>query len=104
MQLIGNNIHNYSFNGAHPTHVSSLVDMQLIPPKRFWYLYESGSFIMLIIVVPRKGSYKLCLAMESGRMCVQRVINSRFRKKNEWMRSIEIFFYNHTMSLSRFLD
>ena len=26
MQLIGNNIHIYSFNGAHPTHVSSLVD------------------------------------------------------------------------------
>ena len=24
-------------------------------------------------------------------MCVQGVINSRFRKKNEWMRSIEIF-------------
>ena len=24
-------------------------------------------------------------------MCVQGVINSKFRKKNEWMRSIEIF-------------
>ena len=36
-------------------------------------------------------------------MCVQRVINSRFRKKNEGMKSIE-FLKNHSMSLSRFLD
>ena len=53
MQLIENNIN--SFHGAHPTHVSFLVDMQLIPPKRFWYVYGSESFTMLIIVVPRKG-------------------------------------------------
>ena len=52
MQLIENNI--YSFHGAHPTHVSSLVDMPLIPPKRFWYLYRSWSFTMSIIVVPIK--------------------------------------------------
>ena len=31
------------------------------------------------------------LAIESGRMCVQGVINSKFRKKNEWMRSKESF-------------
>ena len=84
MQLIGNNIHINSFNGAHPTHVSSLIDIKIIPPKRFWYLYRSGSFTMSIIVVPtgygkRKDN------------CVQRVINSRFRKENEWMRIIEIF-------------
>ena len=46
---------------------------------------------MSIIVVPIKGLYKLRLAMESGRMCVQGVINSRFRKKNEWIRRIESF-------------
>ena len=56
----------YSFNGGHPIHVSSLVDMQLIHPKRFWYLYGSGSFTMSIIVVPRKGWYKLRLTMESN--------------------------------------
>ena len=61
-----NIIHTYSFNGGHPTHVSSLVDMQLIPPKRFWYLYGLGSFTMSIIVVPRKGWYKLRLTMESN--------------------------------------
>ena len=83
MQLIENFIHTNSFHGAHSTHVSSLVDMQLIPPKRFWYLYGSRSFTMSIIIVPRKGRYKVRLAMESGRMCVQGVINSRFRKKNE---------------------
>ena len=47
MQLYGKQ--HYSLHGAHPTHVSSLVDMQLIPPKRFWYLYGSGSFTMSII-------------------------------------------------------
>ena len=31
MQLIENNIN--SFHGGHPTHLSSLVDMQLIRPK-----------------------------------------------------------------------
>ena len=35
MQLIGNNNHTNLLNGAHPTHVSSLVDMQLISLKRF---------------------------------------------------------------------
>ena len=54
MLLMENNIHINSFHGAHPTHESSLVDMQLIPPKRFWYLYGSRSFTMSIIVVPRK--------------------------------------------------
>ena len=51
----------YLLHGAHPTHVSSLVDMQLIPSKRFWYLYGSGSFTMSIIVVPTKDdkSYDL---------------------------------------------
>ena len=51
----------YSFHGAHPTHVSSLVDMQLIPPNRFWYLYGSGSFTMSIIIMPTKDdtSYDL---------------------------------------------
>ena len=53
MQLTENNIN--SFHCAHPTHVSSFVDMKLIPPKRFWYLYGSGSFTMSIIVVPRQG-------------------------------------------------
>ena len=48
MQLIENNIN--SFHGAQPTHMSSLVDMQLIPPKRFWYLYGSGRFTMSIVV------------------------------------------------------
>ena len=46
---------------------------------------------MSIILVPTKDDTKLRLAMESERMCVQRVINSKFRKKNEWMRSIERF-------------
>ena len=46
---------------------------------------------MSIMVVPIKGCYKLRLAMESGRRCVQRVINSRFIKKNEWMKSIGSF-------------
>ena len=55
MQLIENFIHANSFHGAHPTHVSSLVDMQLILPKRFLYLYGLGSFTMSIIVVLRKG-------------------------------------------------
>ena len=55
MQLIENNIHINSFHGAHPTHVPYLVDKQLIPPKRFWYLYGSGSFTMSIIVFLRKG-------------------------------------------------
>ena len=53
MKLIENNIN--SFHGAHPTHVSSLVDMQLIPPKMFWYIYGLGRFTMSIIVVPIKG-------------------------------------------------
>ena len=52
MQLIENNIN--SFHGAHPTHVSSLLDMQFIPLKGFWYLYGPESFTMSIIVVPRK--------------------------------------------------
>ena len=55
MHFVGNNIHTNSFNGAHPTHVSSIVDMQLIPPKRFWYLYGSGNFTLSIIIMPRKG-------------------------------------------------
>ena len=68
MQLIENNIN--SFHGAHPTHVSSLVDMQIIPPKRFWYLYGSGSFTMSIIVVLIKDdtSYDLLWRVE-GRAC-----------------------------------
>ena len=53
MQLIEKNIN--SFHGAHPTHVQSLVDMLLILPKRFWYLYGSESFTMSIIVVTIKG-------------------------------------------------
>ena len=53
MQLIENNIN--SFHGGHPTHVSSLEDMLLIPPKRFSYLYGSGSFTMSITIVPIKG-------------------------------------------------
>ena len=53
MQLIEKNIN--SFHGGHLTHVSSLEDMQLIPLKRFWYLYGSGSFTMSITVVPIKG-------------------------------------------------
>ena len=53
MQLIENSIN--SFHGAHPTHVLSLVDMQIIPPERFWYLYGSGNLTMSIIIVPRKG-------------------------------------------------
>ena len=36
MQLIENNVN--SFYGAHPTHVSCLVDTPFICPKRFWYL------------------------------------------------------------------
>ena len=60
MKLIKNNILTNSFNGAHPTHVSSLVDMHLIPLKRFWYLYGSGSFTMSIIVVSKDdASYNL---------------------------------------------
>ena len=68
MQLIENTIN--SFHGAHLTHVSSLVDMQLIPPKRFWYLYGSRSFTMSILVLPRKNdtSYDLLWRAE-GRAC-----------------------------------
>ena len=33
----------YSFNGGHPTHVSSLVDMQLLPPKRFCISMDQGA-------------------------------------------------------------
>ena len=70
MQLIGNNIYANSFNGAHPTHVLPLVDMQLIPPKRFWYLYGSGSFIMSIIVVPKKDDARYTLLwMLEGCVC-----------------------------------
>ena len=54
---------------------------------------------MSIILMPTKDDTSYDLLVESGRMCVQGVINSKFRKKNEWMRSIESF-KNHTMSLS----
>ena len=41
MKLIENNIN--SFHGAHPTHVSSLVDMKLIPPRGFGISMDQGA-------------------------------------------------------------
>ena len=43
MQLIENNIHTYSFNGDHPTHASSLVDIQLFLLRGFGISMDQGA-------------------------------------------------------------